>query len=57
MTSSFRNNNMVFLYAFFPHAATILFQERNREMALSIGPFLYFYFAFNRQAVHIKNES
>ena len=53
----FKNNKMVFLYPFFPHTTIILFQvakkleKRNGEMVL------YFYFAFNRQAVHIENES
>ena len=53
----FKNNKMVFLYLFFPHTTIILFQvakkleKRNAEMAL------YYYFAFNRQAVYIENES
>ena len=53
-----KNNKMVFLYPFFPHTTIILFQvvkkleKRNGEMVL------YFYFAFNRQAVRIEmNES
>ena len=47
----------MFFSMFFPRATIILFQvakkleKRNGEMVL------YFYFAFNRQAVHIKNES
>ena len=38
---------------FFPRETIILFQleKRNGKMVL------YFYFAFNRQAVHIENES
>ena len=53
----FKNNKMVFLYPFFPHTTIILLQvakkleKRNGEMILC------FYFAFNRQAVHIENES
>ena len=53
----FKNNKMVFLYPFPSHTTIILFQvakkpeKRNREMVP------YFYFAFNRQAVHIENES
>ena len=54
----FKNNKMVFLYPFFPHTTTIiLFQvakkleKRNGEMVL------YLYFAFNRQAVPIENDS
>ena len=48
---------MVFLYLFSPHTTIILFQvakkleKRNGEMVL------YFYFAFNRQAVYIENET
>ena len=48
---------MVFLYHFPLHTTIILFQvakkvgKKNGEMVL------YFYFAFNRQAVHIEAEN
>ena len=53
----FKNNKIVFLYPFFSHTTIILFQvekkleKRNGEMVL------YLYFAFNRQAVPLENES
>ena len=53
----FKNNKMVFLYPFFPHTTIILFQVAKKLEKRKGEMVLYLYFAFNRQAVHIENES
>ena len=48
---------MGFLYPIFPRTTIILFQVTKKLEIRNLEMVLYFYFAFNRQAVHIENES
>ena len=53
-SASFRNNKMVFLYVFSAcnnHSIPSCKKTRKKKQGNMV---LYFYFAFNRQAVHIK---